>query len=335
MKRIFSLLTLLLTVSFGIAQEELADGLYANMKTNKGDILLQLEFEKVPMTVASFVGLAEGNIEYDTVEITEPFFDGLTFHRVIQNFMIQGGDPNGNGAGNPGYFFPDEIDSTLKHDKPGVLSMANAGPNTNGSQFFITHKDTPWLDGKHAIFGHVVKGQDVVDKIRQNDTIRTVEIIRVGKKAKKFKANKVFNKTITAIQKEVKEKNEARNKEFFDSVKDQFADAEQTESGLLYLITKEGEGAYPQKGQKVTVHYTGTFLDGKKFDSSKDGGNPFIFRLGQGKVIKGWDEGIALAPVGSEFKLIIPHWLAYGEYGRGRIPPKATLVFDIELISAE
>lgn len=178
------------------AQDDSGDGLYAKITTDKGEILIQLEFEKVPMTVANFVALAEGKLKYDTVKVSEPFFDGLKFHRVIDNFMIQGGDPKGNGSGNPGYRFPDEFDSTLVHDRAGILSMANSGKNTNGSQFFITHKDTPWLNGKHTVFGHVVKGMAVVNATKQDDVMKTVEIIRVGKKAKKFKAHKVFVKVV-------------------------------------------------------------------------------------------------------------------------------------------
>ena len=174
--------------------KKMADGLYAEMETSKGKILLQLEFEKTPLTVANFVGLAEGTKNYSKdgsapVKQTAPFYDGITFHRVIPNFMIQGGDPRGSGSGGPGYQFRNEIDPSLKHDRPGIFSMANAGPDTNGSQFFITHVPTPWLDGRHTVFGHVVEGQDVVNSIRNGDTIKTVKIVRVGEKAKAFKGD--------------------------------------------------------------------------------------------------------------------------------------------------
>jgi peptidyl-prolyl cis-trans isomerase A (cyclophilin A) len=175
--------------------KKLADGLYAEMETSKGKILIQLEFEKTPLTVANFVGLAEGTKHYSKTPgeapkaQNKPFYDGLTFHRVIPDFMIQGGDPQGTGGGDPGYKFRNEIDPSLKHDRAGILSMANAGPDTNGSQFFITHKDTPWLDGKHTVFGHVVEGQDVVNKIVKGDTIKSVKILRIGDKAKAFKGD--------------------------------------------------------------------------------------------------------------------------------------------------
>lgn len=190
-----AMLSLGLAGSVG-AQEtnQLADGVYAEMQTSKGRILLQLEYEKTPLTVANFVGLAEGTKHYSKAgeepkAQNKPFYDGLTFHRVIPDFMIQGGDPAGNGSGGPGYAFRDEIVPSLKHDRAGILSMANAGRATNGSQFFITHKDTPWLDGKHTVFGHVVQGQDVVNKIGRGDTIQTVKILRVGEKAKAFKGD--------------------------------------------------------------------------------------------------------------------------------------------------
>jgi cyclophilin family peptidyl-prolyl cis-trans isomerase len=187
---IFALMLLAFTTGESISSEsqQLPDGLYAKFITTKGDILIKLEFEKTPLTVANFVGLAEGAKDSNRGKGVR-FYDGLTFHRVIPNFMIQGGDPAGNGSGGPGYKFPDEIDSTLKHDSPGVLSMANAGPGTNGSQFFITHVKTPWLDGKHTVFGHVVEGQDIVNAIRQGDTLKSISITRMGIKATAFKAD--------------------------------------------------------------------------------------------------------------------------------------------------
>lgn len=168
------------------------EGLYIEMQTNKGNIVCQMYFDKVPMTVANFVGLAEGSIPNSAKPLKTPYFDGIKFHRVVPNFVIQGGDPAGNGQGGPGYSFKDEFHPALKHDSAGVLSMANAGPATNGSQFFITLKDTPWLDNKHSVFGRVIQGLDVVNAIAQGDTIQRVFVLRVGKAAKKFKAAKVF-----------------------------------------------------------------------------------------------------------------------------------------------
>jgi peptidyl-prolyl cis-trans isomerase A (cyclophilin A) len=294
-----------------------------------------LEFEKVPMTVASFVGLAEGNFEYDTVVITKPYYDGLKFHRVVADFMIQGGDPAGNGSGGPGYSFPDEFDSTLTHTGPGILSMANAGPATNGSQFFITHKATPHLNFKHSVFGHVVAGQNVVNSIKQNDIIESVTIIRVGKKAKKFNATQVFNAKVIVLREAAIAELKARNATFAAEMLVKYPTAIQRESGLMYEITKQGNGIFPQTGESIEVHYNGYFPDGKKFDSSIDRGQPFTFLYNKGRVIKGWDEGIGLASIGGEIRLIVPYWLAYGEAGRSSIPPKATLIFDVQVISSK
>ena len=184
------------------------DGIYAKFETNKGDIYTALEYKKTPLTVANFVALADGTMPNNKKAAGVPFYDGLKFHRVIADFMIQGGCPLGNGTGDPGYKFEDEFDPTLKHSGPGILSMANSGPATNGSQFFITHKETPWLDGKHSVFGHVVKGQDVVNAIAQGDSIKTLTILRKGKDAENFNAQKVF----TEQQAVAKQKAEAAEK---------------------------------------------------------------------------------------------------------------------------
>ena len=310
-------------------QSNLEDGMYAKINTTKGDILIQLEYEKTPLTVANFVGLAEGKIKNNKKETGTPYYDGLKFHRVIADFMIQGGCPDGTGSGSPGYSFADEFHPDLKHDKGGILSMANSGPTTNGSQFFITHKETPWLDGKHSVFGHVIEGMDIVNTIAQDDVINSITIIREGSSAKSFDAKNVFETT----QSEIEKKNAKKGKESAEVMKKLTEGATTTESGLAYFMIKEGEGAQAEAGKTVSVHYTGKLADGTKFDSSHDRNAPIDFPLGQGKVIPGWDEGIALLKVGGKATFIIPPHLAYGARGAGGvIPPNATLIFEVELM---
>ena len=304
--------------------------MYAKFITNKGEILIQLETEKAPLTVANFIGLAEGKIDNKAKAKGTPYYNGLKFHRVINDFMIQGGCPSGTGTGDPGYKFADEFHPDLKHDRPGVLSMANAGPNTNGSQFFITHVPTPWLDGKHTVFGHLIEGQDVVDSISQGDIIERIEIVRNNEADKDFNASEIFSREMEAILEKEKEAKKAEEEAFNKLTEG----AKTTESGLAYVILKEGEGERAKSGDVVSVHYEGMLTDGTMFDSSYARNNPIDFLLGQGKVIAGWDEGIALLNVGSKARLIIPPHLGYGAQGAGGvIPPNANLVFEVELVA--
>ena len=320
-----------------MAEQKLHDGIYAKFTTDKGEILCILEYKKTPLTVANFIGLAEGtkNLGGGAGTQGHKFFDSLTFHRVIPDFMIQGGCPLGTGTGGPGYTFPDEIDPTLKHSGPGILSMANAGPNTNGSQFFITHVPTPHLDGKHTVFGHVVSGQDVVNSIKMGDKIKSVEIIRAGAEAEAFKSNqKAFDELAATIVQRGMEKERAGREEAVNLIKKQWPNAITTPSGLQYVVVQEGTGdGTPAKGTMVTAHYTGKLMDGTKFDSSYDRGQPIEFPVGAGRVIKGWDEAFMSMKRGEKRVLIIPASLGYGPSGRGPIPPNATMVFDVELVN--
>jgi cyclophilin family peptidyl-prolyl cis-trans isomerase len=309
---------------------DLEDGLYARIDTGKGAILLALEYKKTPLTVVNFTGLAEGKLKTET-RSGQPYYDGLIFHRVIPDFMIQGGCPEGTGRGGPGYRFRDEIHPDLKHTGPGILSMANAGPGTNGSQFFITHKATPWLDGKHTVFGHVVDGMDVVNAIEKDDKIEKVSIIRVGEEAEAFKNDQAaFDRMSDAF-----EYNVSLGKDFL--AKNKEADGVvETASGLQYRIDEEGDGPKPEVTDTVKVHYQGELLNGTVFDSSYKRNNPIEFPLEQ--VIAGWVEGIQLLPVGSKATFWIPADLAYGNRELGRpgtslyIPAGSTLKFTLELL---
>jgi FKBP-type peptidyl-prolyl cis-trans isomerase len=305
------------------------EGIYARFTTSKGQILVQLTHDKTPGTVGNFVALAEGNLENSAKPQGTPYYDGLKFHRVIADFMIQGGCPLGTGTGDPGYKFDDEFVSELKHDVPGVLSMANAGPGTNGSQFFITHTATPWLDGKHTVFGKVVEGQDVVDAIAQDDVIETLVIERVGDAAQNWNAVEAFRVFENARAKREEEAKKAAQ-EALDKLAAGF---DQTDSGLRYKIIQKGSGAQAETGKSVSVHYEGSLDNGQVFDSSYRRKDPITFTLGIGQVIQGWDEGIALLKEGDKARFVIPSYLGYGERGAGGvIPPNATLVFDVELV---
>ena len=307
------------------------NGIYAKFTTPKGEILVQLEHEKTPGTVGNFVALAEGNLENTAKNQGTPYYDGLKFHRVIPDFMIQGGCPLGTGTGNPGYKFDDEFHPDLKHDAPGKLAMANSGPATNGSQFYITHVPTPWLDGKHTVFGSVVEGQDVVDSVAQGDDMK-VDIIRVGEEAENFNAVEAFRK-FEGSREEREAEEKRKQKELLDKVA---AGYDETNSGLRYKIIQKGGGKKATKGAKVSVHYKGQLLDGTVFDSSYKRKQPIDFNVGIGQVISGWDEGIQLLQVGDKARLVIPSHLAYGERGAGGvIPPNATLIFDVELIDVK
>ena len=306
------------------------DGLYAKFNTSKGEILVNLEFQKTPGTVGNFVALAQGNLENSVKKQGDPYYNGLKFHRVIPDFMIQGGCPLGTGTGNPGYQFDDEFRSDLKHDTPGVLSMANAGPGTNGSQFFITHIPTPWLDGKHTVFGNVTEGQSIVDAIAQGDALDAVDIIAVGAEAEAFQAVEAFRSFEGS-----REANLAEEKAAIEAELDKLATGfEKTESGLRYQILQKGTGAQATKGAMVSVHYKGQLTDGTVFDSSYKRKEPIEFALGMGQVIAGWDEGVSLLSVGDKARFVIPSNLGYGSRGAGgAIPPNANLIFDVELVS--
>ena len=308
------------------------NGIFAKFNTSKGTIVVKLEHELTPGTVGNFVALAEGNLENKIKPQGAPYYDGLSFHRVIPDFMIQGGCPQGTGTGAPGYKFDDEFHPSLKHDRPGILAMANSGPGTNGSQFYITHVPTSWLDGKHTVFGHVIEGQDIVDAVAQGDMLEKLEIVRVGDVANNWNAIEAFRTFEgSRAKRESAERAEAEAK-----MEQLAAGFEKTESGLRYKMIQKGDGKKAQNGKTVSVHYEGSLENGKVFDSSYPRKKPIEFRLGEGNVIEGWDEGIALLQVGDKARFVIPSHLGYGSRGAGgAIPPNATLIFDVELMEVK
>ena len=324
MKKII-ILTLIFSINLSCNMSQENNIIYASIETNKGIIKTELFFEKTPITVANFISLSDGtnknvNDEYKS----KKYYNGLTFHRVISDFMIQGGDPTGTGSGSPGYKFKDEIVEDLKHDSKGILSMANAGPGTNGSQFFITHKETPWLDGMHTVFGKAVEGLDIIDKISQGDSILNIEITRTGPKAKKFNASKIFT--------------------------NHFKEEEKTESGLRYHITKSGNGIKVDENKVILTHYAVYFEDGQLLDTSvleiaekfnmvniqrknANGYTPIEAKVGpKDMMISGFKEGLKLLNVGDKAILYIPYYLAYGEMENRGIPAKSNLIFEVEIV---
>lgn len=345
--------------------DQLGDGIFAVIETPKGEIITKLEHEKTPITVANFVSLAEGTNNQVTLEDKKgkPFYDGLKFHRVVNDFMIQGGDPSGDGSSGPGYMFADEI-TDLTHNSEGILSMANAGPGTNGSQFFITHTETSYLDGKHTVFGKVVKGMKIVNQIVEGDEITSVKIIRNGEKAKKFDASKIFDdrlKIEIENQKKMQAENDKRNKEYqkryaevMKKKVEYFATqkklAQKTGTGLLFKSINPGSSKKPTLGSTVYIHYAGYFESGELFDSSYadvselfgkfdqnranvNGYEPFPFQYGtKTGIIPGMIEGIEKMNIGEKAILFIPSALGYGIQGQGIIPPNTNLIFEIELL---
>lgn len=346
--------TILTSCSSKVEKGELPDGLYAFLETSKGDITVKLEYQKVPFTVANFVTLAEGKNNYVNGKYKGiHYYDGLTFHRVeMSPPMCQGGDPTGTGQGGPGYKFKDEFHPELNHGKAGIISMANSGPNTNGSQFFITTDQTSFLDGKHSVFGEVVDGLDIISTIEVGDIINTVKIIRIGQDAKKFDAVKVF-KEYFEKQAELEgelETVKAEKVKLIESVK---ATGTKTKSELTYKIIKNGTGKKPTPGTEVFVHYAGYLEDGTLFDTSyeniatqygtlniakkeQNGYTPFPFSYGSKTgLISGFIEGLEKMKFGDKAVLIIPGHLGYGEQGSGMIPPNATIIFEVELLEKQ
>ena len=347
------------------AYKDLGDGLFADIETNKGHIVVKLNYKEVPTTVANFVTLAEGKNNFVKVEYKgKPFYNGTIFHRVIDGFMIQGGDPTGTGMGDPGYRFEDEFVPSLKHSKKGILSMANSGPNTNGSQFFITQVPTPHLDGRHTVFGETVKGEEVIDAIakaprngqdRPNEDIKikNITIVANGKDAEKFDAVKVFDSYFKSVAKREKEKEERVKRasaKFLEEIKVQEPQAKVLPSGVKIFTINNGEGKQPKQTEFAMVNYAGYLRNGALFDSNikeveesygkyqamreqQNGYQPIPFPYTpSAQLIPGFKEALLTMKVGDKIRVFIPATLGYGEAGAGDvIPPNSDLIFDIEI----
>lgn len=364
MKQSLVLITLFSIVFFGCKSSkyaDLGDGIFADIQTSQGDIIVKLEHGKTPVTVANFVSLAEGNNPFVADSLKgKKYYDGIIFHRIIKDFMIQGGDPTGTGSGNPGYKFKDEFHDSLSHSKKGILSMANSGPKTNGSQFFITHKETPWLDGRHSVFGEVVIGMEVVDTIANVEVsapankpnvdvvMNKVEIVRNGKEAKKFDAIQIMTdyfaeeEAAVAAFKKMKE-------DFVSELNKQKEDALETPSGLKIHVINQGDGEKPKIGQKVLVSYAGWLTNGDLFDSNYEEvarkHNKFDAKRKQGggymstpmeyspaaRLFPGFREGLLTMKVGDKIRIFLPPHLGLGAQGGGPIPPNSDLIFDMEI----
>ena len=347
------------------AYKDLGDGLFADIETTKGHIVVKLNYKEVPTTVANFVTLAEGKNNFVKVEYKgKPFYNGTIFHRVIDGFMIQGGDPTGTGMGDPGYRFEDEFVPSLKHSKKGILSMANSGPNTNGSQFFITQVPTPHLDGRHTVFGETVKGEEVIDAIakaprngqdRPNEDIKikNITIVANGKDAQKFDAVKVFNnyfKSVAEREKEKEERVKRASAKFLEEIKVQEPQAKVLPSGVKIFTINNGEGKQPKQTEFAMVNYAGYLRNGALFDSNikeveesygkyqamreqQNGYQPIPFPYTpSAQLIPGFKEALLTMKVGDKIRVFIPATLGYGEAGAGDvIPPNSDLIFDIEI----
>jgi peptidyl-prolyl cis-trans isomerase A (cyclophilin A) len=330
---IISLVALLAAVGAGSAaaqEQPLADGLYAEITTVRGTIVCALEFEKAPMTVANFVGLAEGTISANGAR--RKFYDGLTFHRVEKGFVIQGGDPDGNGSGGPGYQIPNETRPDLRHDVAGVLAMANSGPDTNGSQFYITMGPAAWLDGGYSVFGHVVKGMEAVTAIKQGDKMTSVRIVRIGAAAGAFTVTQQsFDAMVAKARVAVSDRKKNARLSALASIKKQWPKLATSKSGLMQEVLKKGSGGSPSASATVSIHYKGMLLDGKVFADTTSAGAQTV-QLDRVQ-IKGWVEALLEMKRGEKRRLVLPPELAFGSAGyQNLIPADAFVVFEMELV---
>ncbi len=308
---------------------DLPAGLYAEIVTNRGEILIRLHPERAPLTVMNFVGLAEGTIDNDHAP-GRPFYDGLTFHRVEPGFVIQGGDPRGNGSGGPGYQFPTETHAELRHDRPGVVAMANSGPDTNGSQFYITKAPTPHLDGGYNVFGEVIEGMDVVTSIVAGDRMREVRIIRSGETATGYTAStEEFLQLVAQVEEEREAARRLAREASLRDLRDRYPTLQEDASGLLLARIRDGAGELPGQGQEIDVHIVWSLPDGTQLDSTRDRDTPHRFIYLRDRLIPGLEMAIGTMKVGERTVALVPPDL----WSAGRppmIPADSYVVFDIE-----
>jgi len=348
---------------------QLQDGLYAEIHTSKGTIVARLEPSKTPMTVANFVGLAEGTIANRAFDAGTPYYDGSVFHRVVPGHVIQAGapDPNRSTARGPGYTFPNEIHADLSHDHAGALGMANGGPHTNSAQFYITLGDRSYLDGDYIVFGEVVSGMDVVNAVEQGDVIESVRIVRVGAEAETFHPDTAaFENMVAAAQERVENDAIDRRRLEREYLELTFAGVRSvSESGLQYIMQRRGAGPPTAAGDRLSVRYVATALryrghmmgvegplfDAVRFASSAVDGTPqnsdlapnfFEYEVGSTAIVPGLDEAIADMLPGEQRIVIVPAELAYGRsgyYGPDRagekrlvVPPSTIVVYGVEML---
>ncbi|MFW6292139.1 MAG: peptidylprolyl isomerase [Spirochaetota bacterium] len=331
--RLLALCALVLSlVACGTPARDLPDGLYAEIITDKGDVVVELETERAPLTVMNFVGLAEGTIENETAS-GRPFYDGLSFHRVEPGFVIQGGDPNGDGTGGPGYQFPNETHPELSHDRPGIVAMANSGPDTNGSQFYITMAPTPHLDGGYNVFGEVVEGMEVVSEIEPGDQIREVNVLRYGSQAEDYEAtDEAFEALVEAAYTDREAQRLQAQEDMIAALRDRWPNAtEYEDTGMLLAEIEPGVGERPQEGEEIELHIVFSLPDGRQLDSTRDRGEPQRFTYLRDRLVRGLEVAAGTMLVGERTVAIVPPELAFGEAGlQPAIAPNSYVVFDIE-----
>jgi cyclophilin family peptidyl-prolyl cis-trans isomerase len=338
------------------ARQDYPPGLYAELSTPKGVIVVSLAFGRTPMTTANFVGLAEGTIRNQAFPEGRPYFDGTVFHRVAPGHVIQAGRAESEMASTPGYSIPNEIHPALRHDKAGMVAMANGGPHTGKAQFYITLGNRSYLDGDYAVFGEVYDGLDVIREIAPGDPIETVRIIRIGAAAGAFRpTTESFQEMRETVRTRVLAEEEAQRGEDLAFVEASWPGAVETEGGLRHLVLRNGKGTQVSEGDTLMVRYTGRTVRGLSFASGEEdgapgyfwpgmsGGDVFPFIVGESSVNQGFDDALSQMARGEKRLVIVPAEKAYdpvGFYGveRRRIPrfvirPRSILIYEIEVLA--